>query len=153
VNATNVGFALLGAISAQALSQPIALATDCSQVRIVSSFVDPAERVPAECLREAGLLVGRLVRYPRPASWRWVLVCDEAGWARFLRLSGRGGQGEIYASTDLESGTTYVRGSKLLNPDDLRASPDAVIAHELAHIQLHSRDEVAAEALGRSWLR
>ncbi len=140
------------AFTAAALSQPPS-ETDGSEVRMVSSFVPAGEMVPVECRREAGLLVGELVRYPRPVFWRWVLICDEAGWARFVRLSGRDGGEEIYASTDLESRTTYIRGSKLLNSGDQRASAEAVIAHELAHIQLRSRDEAAAEALARSWLR
>ena len=100
---------------------------------------------------EAHAFARSLVRYPRPASWHWVLVCDEAGWRRFLRLSGRDEQAEIYASTDLSGRTTYIRGAKLLYPYDLQAEPDDIIAHELAHIRLQSSSEARADSLAWLW--
>jgi hypothetical protein len=124
---------------------------DDSDVRIVSSFVAPGEPVLDECREEAHTFTRSLVRYPRPASWHWVLVCDEAGWRRFLRLSRREEQAAIYASTNLAGRTTYIRGDKLLYPFDLRAEPNAIIAHELAHIQLNSRSESRADCLARRW--
>jgi hypothetical protein len=124
---------------------------DKSDIRIVSSFVAAAEPVPEPCQREAKVFAQTLVRYPRPLSWHWVLVCDEAGWRRFLRLSGRAEDDQIYASTDLEARTSYLRGQRLLHPGDLRAGPDEVVAHELAHIWLESTDEGRAECLARWW--
>ena len=118
---------------------------DDSDVRIVSSFVAPGEPVPDQCREEAHTFAWSLVRYPRPAAWHWVLVCDEAGWRRFLRLSGREEQAAIYASTDLAGRITYIRGAKLLYPFDLQAEPDDIIAHELAHIQLESSSESRAD--------
>jgi hypothetical protein len=52
---------------------------DSSDVRIVSSLVADGAPVPDECREEAHAFAQSLVRYPRPASWHWVLVCDEAG--------------------------------------------------------------------------
>jgi len=126
---------------------------DRSDIRIVSSFVAAGEPVPANCREQAHTFAESLVRYPRPASWHWVLVCDEAGWGRFLRLSGRDGQDSIYASTDLAARTTYLRGARLATPGDFGAELDRVVAHELAHIRLNSRDEPSAEALARLWSR
>jgi hypothetical protein len=126
-------------------------AVDVSDVRIVSSFVAPGDPVPGECREEAHAFAMTLVRYPRPASWHWVLICDEAGWRRFLRLSGRGDREGIYASTDLAERTTYLRGVKLLYPYDLYAEPDDIIAHELAHIWLDSSNESSADSLARRW--
>jgi hypothetical protein len=122
-----------------------------SDLRIVSSFVAPGAPVPHECVEEAGIFAGALGNYAPPRDWHWVLVCDEAGWRRFLSLSGRSGEDRIYASTDLSARTTYLRGSKLLHTRDFGASPARIIAHELAHIQLHDRDEPTAERLGRWW--
>jgi hypothetical protein len=124
---------------------------DNSDVRIVSSFVADGAPVPGECREEAFAFARSLVRYPRPAAWHWVLVCDEAGWWRFLRLSGRDEQAEIYASTDLSARTTYIRGAKLLYPYDFQARPDYIIAHELAHIRLQSSNEARADSLARLW--
>lgn len=126
-------------------------AADHSDVRIVSSFVAVGEPVPGECREEAHAFAQSLVRYPRPDSWHWVLICDEAGWRRFLRLSGRAGEDAICASTDLSGRTTYFRGAKLLYPYDLHAEPDDIIAHELAHIRLQSSSEAHAESLARLW--
>jgi hypothetical protein len=125
--------------------------TDASDVRFVSSFVAAGAPVPSECREEAHIFAGSLVRYPRPASWHWVLVCDDAGWRRFLRLSGREEGAAIYASTDLEGRTTYIRGAKLLHSLDLPADPECIIAHELAHIWLQTDSEARAEDLVRLW--
>jgi hypothetical protein len=124
-----------------------------SDVRFVSSFVPAGEPVPGECRQEAHAFALALVRYVRPDSWHWVLVCDEAGWRRFLRLSGRDEGAAIYASTDLDASTTYIRGSKLLYPYDLDARPDDIIAHELAHIRLHTGSEARADDLAQLWQR
>jgi hypothetical protein len=122
-------------------------------VRIVSSFVAAGALVPVECREEAQLFTRTLTRYPRPESWHWVVICDEAGWRRFLRLSGRDEHAAIYASTDLRGRSTYLRGSKLLYPNDLMVDPDGVIAHELAHIRLNTSSETAADGLARTWRR
>lgn len=122
-------------------------------VRIVSSFVAPGEPVPAQCISEAKVFAQAVTRYPQPEGWHWVLICDEAGWRRFLDLSGRPGEYAIYASTDLEGRTTYLRGDKLLHSIDLRAKPEEIMAHELAHIRLHAEDEHDAQKLGQYWLR
>jgi hypothetical protein len=120
-------------------------------VRIVSTMVAVGAPVPEECRQEAKIFASTLVRYPRPASWHWVLLCDEPGWRRFLRLSGRDEQAAIYASTDLNGSSTYIRGAKLLIPYDLDVDSDDVIAHELAHIWLRSASEPAADRLAQIW--
>jgi len=124
---------------------------DLSDVRIASSFVAAGEPVPSECLEEAHIFAMSLVRYPRPDTWHWVLICDEAGWRRFLRLSGRSEGAAIYASTDLGGRTTYIRGAKLLYPYDLHVSPDGIVAHELAHILLRTESEARVNDLVRAW--
>lgn len=129
----------------------VASPADLSDVRIVSSFVAIGAPVPEECHQEAYAFARSLVRYPRPASWHWVLICDEPGWSRFLRSSGRVEGEAIYASTDLTARTTYIRGAKLLEPYDLQADSDKVIAHELAHIWLGSRNEAKAGSLAGRW--
>lgn len=145
-------FGVASAIPAASQTLPSPPPTSgASDVRFVSSFVSPGEPVPSECRQEAHAFALALVRYARPDSWHWVLVCDEAGWRRFLRLSGRDEGAAIYASTDLDASTTYIRGSKLLYPYDLDADPDDIIAHELAHISLQTGSEARADALVRLW--
>ena len=136
--------------ASQALQPPESM-TGTSDVRVVSALVAAGQPVPSECREEAHIFAQSLIRYPRPASWHWVLICDEAGWRRFLRLSGRSEGAPIYASTDLDGRTTYIRGTKLLYPYDLQTDPDGIVAHELAHIRLHSESEALANDLVRAW--
>lgn len=149
--AAKFGWIALLALASGASAQSGPAIADDSDIRIVSSFVAAGRPVPAECRLQAHAFAESLVRYPRPWSWHWVLVCDEAGWRRFLRLSGRGEQAAIYASTDLEGRTTYLRGAQLLLPSDFGAEINAVAAHELAHIQLNSGDESQVASLARTW--
>ena len=150
--ALNLGLISILAVSVgPARSQTPPGEAETSDVRIVSSFVPAGAPVPGECREEAHVFAKSLIRYPRPESWHWILLCDEVGWRRFLRLTGRDEQAEIYASTDFEGRTTYLRGDKLLYPYDLRANPDDIIAHELAHIQLQSENEARAVDLARRW--
>jgi len=58
----------------------------------------------------------------------------------------------VYAVTDLEGRTTCVRGTTLMRPDQPQASPEHVVAHELAHTMLRTPDEDQAEQLARHWL-
>ena len=122
-----------------------------SDLRVVSSFVAVGQAVPEECREQVEVVTRVIAGYPQPSGWHWVLVCDAAAWQRFLRLSGRPGQNDILASTDLEGRITYLRGDKLLHPGDVRAGIGAVIGHELAHIRLGSEDELSADRLSRSW--
>jgi hypothetical protein len=124
-----------------------------SDLRVVSSFVASGDMVPADCREQARFVALALAGYPQANAWHWVVACDQAAWQRFLRLSGRPGSAEILASTDLEGRTTYLRGDKLLHPDDLQADARMVIGHELAHIRLGSEDELSADRLSRVWLK
>ena len=139
------------ALSAIVISPAFPWSASGSDLRVVSSFVAVGELAPAECTSEIEAFAHAIAGRPQPLDWHWVLVCDQAGWNRFLRLSGRAGQEEILASTDLAARTTYLRGDKLLHPKDFATSPIVVIGHELAHIQLQTGDEFAAERLNRAY--
>jgi hypothetical protein len=149
--AAKLGWIALLGLASGAYAQRGPAEADHSDIRIVSSFDAAGEPVPTDCAVQAHVFAESLVRYPRPRSWHWVLVCDEAGWRRFLRLSGRDEHEAIYASTDLEACTTYLRGDKLLNSKSFGAEMDTVVAHELAHIRLNSGDEARVDSLARMW--
>jgi hypothetical protein len=108
--------------------------------------------VPVSCQTQADLLLQTLQRYPHPANWHWILLCDDAAWNHLLVHIDRS-RDSVYAVTDLEGRTTCVRGTTLLRPDQPQASPEHVVAHELAHIMLRTPDEDRAEQLARHWLR
>jgi len=148
-----LGWIALLLLAPGALSQTARGGGRHTDIRIVSSLAADGQPVPENCRQQAHVFAESLVRYPRPTFWHWVLVCDQAGWRRFLRLSGRGEEDPIYASTDLAGRTTYLRGTGLSNAGDFGVEMDEVVAHELAHIRLNSQDESKARALARRWTR
>jgi hypothetical protein len=143
---------LLG-VGAICLTLGFAQQSGSGDLRVVSSFVPRGQAVPAACIREVTIFERAVAGHPLQEAWHWVLVCDEAGWRRFLALSGRPGEDDILSSTDLEARTTYLRGAKLLHPDGFRAQPDQIVAHELAHIELRDPEEPKAAQLGEKWLK
>ncbi len=122
-----------------------------TNVSVVSSFARPGEPVSRDCQAQATILARAIAAYPHPESWRWVMLCDDAAWQHFLRHVDRADL-RVYALTDIEGQVTCFRGFTLLHPDDPSAQPNHVVAHELAHIRLHTSDEDRAEALAQSWL-
>ena len=126
--------------------------TSIQVIQVVSSFVASGQPAPQECSEESTVLVREIHAFPQSGPWRWIVLCDEAAWEQFLRRSGRRGEQGIYASTNLTLRTTYLRGATLLHPEDFRAQPAHVIAHELAHIVLSTSDEDRADAQCRKWM-
>jgi predicted SprT family Zn-dependent metalloprotease len=57
--------------------------------------------------------------------------------------------GDIYGATFLPTHLTLLRGSSF---DQVQPDPELVIAHELAHIYLHSEDEVEVDHASREWV-
>ena len=91
--------------------------------------------------------------YPHPSTgWSFVVVCDEESWKHLMQRTFLDKKlGEHYGETDIDKGITLIRGYKLLNPD-AGASPEHIIAHELAHIMLHSRDEKKVDRQAEMWV-
>ncbi|HEY0795949.1 MAG TPA: hypothetical protein VGD64_09235 [Acidisarcina sp.] len=127
-------------------------------INLASNITRPGSPAPANCQQQAAVLAENIVNFPHPSKWHWVILCDDAGWRQFLiqqnLLAPRNGDQEtVYGSTDLAAHLTCLRGSTLLDPDDTVAAADHVIAHELAHIVLNTRDEDRAEQQAITWLR
>jgi hypothetical protein len=129
-------------------------------ISVASSFVRAGSPAPLNCQEQAAVLEQALNRFPRPDAWRWVVLCDDAAWREFLLRSHSSGDpidsgaGEaVYASTDLAAHLTILRGTTLLKPNTPLARADHVVAHELAHILLHTEDEDRAERQAIQWLK
>lgn len=99
-------------------------------------------------------------KMPLPnGNWRFVVVCDEETWKhlmianikQLIRGDRDPTKGEIYGSTILDKNITIFRGSKLVHPDK-NVMPEHIIAHELAHIYLHNRNERKVEKLALQWV-
>ena len=125
-------------------------------IRVLSSFAGKHSAPRPECSAEAAILSATLARYPHPDSWTYVIACDDNAWNLVLTHLGLQNDGGIerYGETDFsdKARITYLRGLALLHPSPAAVTADGVIAHELAHIQLHTRDEELAEAEARRWI-
>jgi hypothetical protein len=56
-----------------------------------------------------------------------------------------------YGETEIDRRITLFRGRKLIHPDT-GVSPEFIVAHELAHIMLHSRNEQIVDLTARKWV-
>lgn len=81
------------------------------------------------------------------------MACDDRTWASLLQHLGHDTAGQYtYALTDQKNHITYLRAEGILNPTQGPDSePEHVIAHELAHIYLHSSDERRVDAQATAW--
>jgi len=117
-------------------------------VSVLSTFAKPGEPIPAVCLQQVEKFKAIANNYPLPAMWTFLIACDDAQWSLFLRHEGIILDGRThYGETDIQGGMTVLRGQTLLHPDAPGATPDHVIAHELAHIALRSDDEDKVESV------
>jgi hypothetical protein len=108
----------------------------------------------AACMNEVKAFEVIAARYPRPANWRFVIVCDDASWVTVLTKLGQyDPRYEVYGSTYLNSGVTYLRGWNLTHTSSDDPSPDRIVAHEEAHIYLHSTNDGKVETLAHQWLK
>jgi hypothetical protein len=78
-----------------------------------------------------------------PADWHFVVVCSEQGWQDYAAYTMNTSETLLAASADtnLEQHETFLREGRLGSGD--RKALQAVVAHEIAGIRLHSKDEVA----------
>jgi hypothetical protein len=88
-------------------------------------------------------------------TWYWIIVADDTMWKRLVLHMGfdRNNGYTIYGVTDLETKTTFFRGSTFLRPDQPEANPDHIIAREMAHVYLQSRDEAVVDATAKLWVK
>lgn len=124
-----------------------------NKVSVTSLFTKPGQPIPADCQQAAQAFVHLASRFPHPKSgWEFVIVCDEGTWkAAIQRMDLTNEPGEHYGETDIDRNITLFRGWKLIHPD-MQATPEHIVAHELAHIMLHSRDEFLVDKTALDWV-
>jgi len=138
---------------ALAISAGASSALGQNTVSVLSTFAKLGKPIPAICLQQVEVFKTIAKNYPLPASWKFLIACDDVQWGLFLRHEGITLDGRThYAETDIQGGMTVLRGETLLYPDAPGAMPDHVIAHELAHIALHGEDEAKVESITQEWL-
>lgn len=137
-------FALvLSAVSAHAFGQ--------TKVSYYSQLAKNGQ-LPAQCTIAGNALLKGLDLFPHPATWTYVVICDDASWTQVMKLQGICDIQHVHGNTNPETKTTFFRGTTLRG-EDKYVTAEHVIAHELAHVYLNSRDEIAVEAKAIDWLQ
>jgi hypothetical protein len=109
---------------------------------------------PADVCPDVAAVAARLIgEYPHPSGWRYVVACDETGWGRLIELAAPGQNADdIFGATEPSVRLTILRGTRLVYPRAGEPTPDHTVAHELAHIFLHSSDDTSADRLCKRWM-
>jgi hypothetical protein len=115
----------------------------------------PGAPPPPACVDTYRIIKSLISSYPHPDSWTWIMACDDRTWTSLLQHLGQDTAGKYtFALTDQKNHITYVRVQGILNPTDGAASrPEHVLAHELAHIYLHSSDERQVDEQATAWIK
>ncbi|WP_026441549.1 ImmA/IrrE family metallo-endopeptidase [Pseudacidobacterium ailaaui] len=123
-----------------------------NEISASSLFLKPGEPVPQECQQAAQLFAHLAAIYPHPKSgWHFVIVCDDNSWDAVMQKMGLVDGLTHYGETEIDRRITLFRGRKLIHPDT-GVSPEFIVAHELAHIMLHSRNEQIVDLTARKWV-
>jgi hypothetical protein len=121
-----------------------------------SIFAARSGGVTPECKQEELAFAEIASQFPLPQKWTFYVVCDEPSWNNYVsRISIEkhlGMNTEVYGATYQEAGYTVLRGYKLTHSDDL-TTPERIVAHELAHIYMHSSKDEQVDKLAQTWLR
>jgi hypothetical protein len=126
-----------------------------STISYFSSFAKPGQLVPKECIEAKAVLADALTAYPHPDKWTYIIVCDNNAWHQVMTHLGiTESDGHHLGETDFsdEGKLTYLNGAAFVAMDDERTTPEHVVAHELCHIYLHSRNEVKVDKLATEWV-
>jgi hypothetical protein len=126
-----------------------------STISYFSSFAKPGQPVPKECIEAKAVLADALTAYPHPDKWTYIIACDNHAWQQVMtHLGMTESDGHHLGETDFsdEGKLTYLNGAALVAMDDVRTTAEHVVAHELSHIYLHSRNEVEVDKLATEWV-
>lgn len=109
--------------------------------------------IPQLCLDEGRELNAQLARFLHPETWTFVVACDDRAWDDLMALSGHAGSSRVmFGATNPDNHSTLLRGTNLLGKDRVM-TPEHLVAHELAHVYLHSSDERRVEDKALDWLK
>lgn len=101
--------------------------------------------VQIQCAAAGKVLAKQLKAFPHPASWRWMIVCDDASWPAAMKMAHIPNAELVYGSTYFEIRTTILRGSALREEAFFGVTAEHLVTHELGHILLNTPDENQAE--------
>ncbi len=126
-----------------------------NRVSAMSLFLKAGQAIPNECQQEATVFKQIASAFPHPKSgWSFVVICDENSWkAALQRMGVDDPDREHFGETDIDHNITYFRGWPLVNYRLGNPTPEHIVAHGLAHIMLHSRDEELVDRTALDWIK
>jgi hypothetical protein len=91
--------------------------------------------------------------YPHPASWRFIVACDESAWDHLAKIAAPGENPDtVFGTTEQKVSLTILRGSRMTNQRPGEPTPDHIVSHELAHVFLRTSDDIAVDRLSKRWM-
>lgn len=110
--------------------------------------------IPQVCLDAGAALKTEMSKFPVPAKWTFVIACDTAAWDNLMALSNHADRSRsIFGATNPDNQSTLMRGTTLLGQDEPEMSATHMVAHELAHIYMHSADERKVDMQALAWIK
>jgi hypothetical protein len=123
-------------------------------IRYFSSQPPADGSIPQVCLVEGESLRNQLSLFPHPQTWTFVIACDTNAWDDLMALSDHADRGRsIFGATNPNNHSTLMRGSTLLGKDAPDMTAEHMVAHELAHIYLHSSNESRVDEQALEWIK
>lgn len=92
--------------------------------------------------------------YPHPVDWTYYVVCDAERWMRVanpLAAANHTGPMSLLGLTNIGQRMTAIRADALRN-EVPGFTAEHVVAHELAHVYLHTTDDDPVERLATRWV-
>lgn len=122
-------------------------------IKYFPSHPPTAGSIPQACLDEGDSLKAQLTRFPHPDKWTFVIACDDHAWDDLLALAGHAGTSRvIFGATNPDNHSTLLRGTTLVGKDR-EMTPEHLVAHELAHVYLHSSNERRVGDQALEWMK
>ena len=114
------------------------------------SQMKPAEK--AACSAQLQTVRQAAAAFHAPQDWHFVLVCGENGWKDYSAYATGNGSAldGVYADTNAGNHETFLRAS--LSGDQMDATLQRTIAHEVASVLLNSKDEAAIQKQVALWI-
>ncbi|RZU39302.1 hypothetical protein [Edaphobacter modestus] len=125
-------------------------------ITVVGTFVQAGKTPPADAVAEVKLFQSVSSKFPmKEKTWKWVVIVDDTMWQQLMIKLGFDPNTPLqyYGQTDIDHQVTFIRGWALIHPELFNQVPEHIIAHEMAHVFLHSRDEKLVDDQALTWIK
>jgi hypothetical protein len=125
-------------------------------ITAAGTFVKTGQAPPSDAISEVKLFQSIGSKFPmKEKAWKYVIVADDTMWKQLMVKMGFDPNTPLqyFGQTDIDHSITFIRGWALIHPELFGQDPEHIIAHEMAHIYLHSRDEKLVDDQAVAWIK